>query len=89
MPEDRIKGETEFVRLYWDNDNHEFRAESIGIFDVGNTEESFSKAWDKHIDPLLSDDMLKGIDSQYATKEHLEELYFDLCAMFYIDEEED
>ena len=84
-----VKGNVEFVRLYFDKDYNELRAKDVGTFDVGDTEESFSKAWDKHIDPLLTADLRAGIPSQFLRKDQLEELYFDLCGFFYIDEEED
>jgi len=84
-----IKGNVEFVRLYFDEDYNELRVEDVGTFDVGDTKESFIKTWDKHIQPLLSNDLSKGIGSWYYRKDQLEELYFDLCGFFYVDEEED
>jgi hypothetical protein len=82
-------GNVEFVRLYFDKDYNEFRAKDVGTFDVGDTEESFLEAWEKHIDPLLTADLRADIFSQFVRKDQLEELYFDLCGFFYIDEEED
>jgi hypothetical protein len=84
-----VKGNVEFVRLYFDEDYNELRVKDVGTFDVGDTKESFKEAWDKHIAPLLDNDLERGIGSWYYRKDQLEELYFDLCGFFYVDEEED
>ena len=85
-----VKGNVEFVRLYFDDENGELRLKLVGTFDMGDgTQESWDEAWDKHIDPLLTADLRAGISSQFLRKDQLEELYFDLCGLFYVDEEED
>lgn len=90
MSEEAPKGLVEFVRLYFDKEDGELRLRLVGTFDMGNgTDESWNEAWDKHIDPLLSNDLKKGVDSWYYRKDQVEQLFSDLDLLFSVNEEED